>query len=131
MQNASVNKAIFGSDNDALPVRCQAIILTNAGLPLNGPLETNFSVIWMKIQQFSDNKMHLKMSSANWWPFCLSLNVLIDYYHCWNEMLHTTFLLYSKTEILVTNKRRYYFLSCFLNDSQKAVDQSEAMTEKE
>ena len=30
----------------------------------------NFSEILIKIQDFSLMKMHLKMSSAKWWPFC-------------------------------------------------------------
>ena len=35
-----------------------------------GPLETNFSKIQIKIQNFSFMKMHLKKLSANWRPFC-------------------------------------------------------------
>ena len=30
----------------------------------------------IEIKKFSLKKMHLKMLSAKWWPFCLSLNVL-------------------------------------------------------
>ena len=41
-----------------------------------GMSETNFSVILIEIQTFSLKKMHLKMSSGKWWPFCLDLNVL-------------------------------------------------------
>ena len=37
---------------------------------------TYFSKIWSKIQQFSLKKMHLKMSSGKWQPFCLCFNVL-------------------------------------------------------
>ena len=59
------------SDNGLSPGRRQAIIWTNAGILLIGPLETNFSEILIKIQTFSFNKMHLKMSSAKWHPFCL------------------------------------------------------------
>ena len=39
-------------------------------------LGTNFSEILIKIHTFSFKEMPLKMSSANWWPFCLGLNVL-------------------------------------------------------
>ena len=39
-------------------------------------LKTNFSEILSKIHAFSFKKMHLKMSSAKWLPFCLGLNVL-------------------------------------------------------
>ena len=44
--------------------RRQAIIWTNAGILLIGPLGTNFSEVRIKIWNFSFMKMHLKMSSA-------------------------------------------------------------------
>ena len=34
------------------------------------PLGTNLSEIFIKIQNFSSTKMHLKLSSAKWQPFC-------------------------------------------------------------
>ena len=71
---------IIGSDNGLSPDRRQAIIWTNAGLLLIGPIGTNFSEILIGIQTFSFKKMHLNMSSAKWRPFCLSLNVLTDEY---------------------------------------------------
>ena len=70
------NLTIIGSDNGLSPGRRQAIIWTNAGILLIGPLETNFSEISIKIHVFSFKKMHLKMSSGKWRPFCLGLNVL-------------------------------------------------------
>ena len=66
-----------GSDNGLSPGRRQAIIRTNAGMLLIGPLGTNFSEILIKIHTFLLKKMHLKMSSGKWRPFCLCLNVLI------------------------------------------------------
>ena len=69
------NLTIIGSDNGLSPYRRQAIIWTNAGILLIGPLRT-FSEILIYIQTFSFKKMHLKMSSAKWRPFCLGLNVL-------------------------------------------------------
>ena len=69
---------IIGSDNGLSPGRRQAIIWTNAGILLIGPLGTNFSEILMAIETFSFKKMHLKKSSAKWRPFCLGLNVLTD-----------------------------------------------------
>ena len=66
----------IGSENGLLPRRHQAIIWTNAGILLIGPLRTNFSEILINIHTFSFKKMHLKMSSAKWHLFCLSLNVL-------------------------------------------------------
>ena len=71
-------QTIIGSDNGLSPGRRQAIIWTNAGILLNGPLGTNFSEFSIVIQTFSFNEMHLKMSSAKWRPFCLGLSVLID-----------------------------------------------------
>ena len=41
------------------------------------PLGTNFNEISMGIQTFSFKKMHFKLSSAKWRPFCLGLNVII------------------------------------------------------
>ena len=67
---------IIGSDNGLSPDRRQAIIWTNAGLLLIGPLGTNFTEILIKILEFSFKKMRLKLSSAKWRPFCLGLNVL-------------------------------------------------------
>ena len=67
---------IIGSDNGLSPDRRQAIIWTNAGILLIGPWGTNFSEISIGIQTFSFKKMHVKMSSAKWRPFCLGLNML-------------------------------------------------------
>ena len=68
---------IIGSDNGLSPGRRQAIIWTNAGILLIGPLGTNFNEILIGIQTFSFKKMHLKMSSAKRRPFCLGLNMLM------------------------------------------------------
>ena len=64
----------IGSDNDLSPGRHQAIIWTNAGILLIWPYLCE-NVI--EIHTVSMKKMHLKMSSAKWWPFCLSLYVLM------------------------------------------------------
>ena len=42
----------------------------NAGLLSTGPFGTNFDAISIKIQDFSFTKMHLKITSAEWRPFC-------------------------------------------------------------
>ena len=75
----------IGSDNGLSPERRQAIIWTNAGILLIGPLGTNFSEILIEIQTFSLKKIHLKMSSAKCCSFRLGLNVLI---HCALVMLY-------------------------------------------
>ena len=70
------NLTIIGSDNGLSPGRRQAIIWTNAGILLIGPLGTNFSEILTEIITFSFKKIYLKVSSAKWRPFCHGLNVL-------------------------------------------------------
>ena len=69
--------SLIGSDNGLSPGRRQAIIRTNAGILLIGPLGTNFSEIWTGIQTFSLKKIHTKMSSGKCRPFFLGLNVLM------------------------------------------------------
>ena len=70
------NLTVLGSDNGLSPGRRQAIIWTNAGILLIGPLGTNFSEISIEIQTFSLKKIRLKMSSAKYCSFRLGLNVL-------------------------------------------------------
>ena len=69
----------IASDNGLSPGRRQAIIWNNDGILLIWPLGTNFSEISIEIHSFSFKKMHLKMSSGKWRPFCLGLNVLSTY----------------------------------------------------
>ena len=97
MTHICVSKlTIIGSDNGLSPDRRQAIILTNAGILLIGPLGTNFSEILIEILTFSFKKMRLKGSSAKRRPFCLGLNVLIQgqtfchsgHQHYWNQFPH-------------------------------------------
>ena len=76
LRQSDGNLTIIASDYGLSPVRPQAIIWTNAGILLIGPLRTNFNEILIGIQILSFKKMHLKTSSGKWWPFCLSLNVL-------------------------------------------------------
>ena len=68
---------IIGSDNGLSPEWYQAIIWTNAEILLIGPLRSNFSETLSKIYWLLFKKMHLKMLSGKWWPFCLGLNVSI------------------------------------------------------
>ena len=70
----------IGSENGLSPGRRQAIIWTSAGILLIGPLGTNFSETLFEIHTVSFRKMHLKMSSGKWQPFCFGLDVLtIDF----------------------------------------------------
>ena len=90
------NLTIIGSDNGLSPSRRQAIIWTNAGILLIGPLGTNLSEILILTDTFSFKKMHLKVSSVKWRPFCLGLNVLMEtdkgyviYMHnCWDVYIY-------------------------------------------
>ena len=75
---------IIGSDNGLSPGRRQAIIWTNAGTLLIGPLGTNFNETLIEIHTFSFKKIHLKISSGKWRPFCLGLNVLPH----WGRVAH-------------------------------------------
>ena len=70
------NLTNIGSDNGFSPHRYRAIIWTNDGILLIGPLGPNFSEILIDIQPLSFKKMHFKMSSGKWWPFCLRISLL-------------------------------------------------------
>ena len=67
---------IIGSDNGLWLGRYHALIWSSDGVLLISPLGTIFSEILIGNQTISFKKMHLKMSSAKWRPFCLALNVL-------------------------------------------------------
>ena len=95
---------VIGSDNGLSPGRHQAIIWTNAGILLIGPLGTNFREILVKIQIFSIMKMCLKMSSAKWRPFCLGLNVL----NCFNKMVAGQWFVFHVTPELQMYWTRVY-----------------------
>ena len=74
MTHICVSKLIIiGSDNGLSPGRRQTIIQTDGGILLIRQLRTNRSEIRIQILTLSLKKMHLKVSSAKWRPFCLSL----------------------------------------------------------
>ena len=68
--------SIIGSDNSLSPDRCQTIIRTDAGILSIGPIGTIFIEILFEIHKFSFKKIHFKMLSGKWRPFCFSLNVI-------------------------------------------------------
>ena len=90
--NICISKSTnIGWDNGFLPRRHPAIIWTNAGIFLIEPLGTKFSEILFEFHTFFLKKMHLKMSSTKWGPFCLGLDV--NSYSCvdtWNINLIIT-----------------------------------------
>ena len=55
----------IGSDIGLSPGRRQAIIWTNAGILLIGPLRPNFNEILIEIQTFPFKKMHFKCRLPN------------------------------------------------------------------
>ena len=59
------NLTIIDSDNGLSPDRRQAIIWSNAGLLLIGPIGTNFSEILIKILTYSFKKVRLKCRLRN------------------------------------------------------------------
>ena len=62
----------------------KAIIWTNVGLLVIGPLGTNFSETLIEILTFPFKKMRLKVWSAKRRPFCLGLNVLNNNHKIFN-----------------------------------------------
>ena len=98
MTHIGVSKlTIIGSDNGLSPGRRQAIIQTNAGILLIGPLGTIFSEILSEIHLFSYKKIYLKLSSAKLRPFGFGFNVLITTNH---NKAHNTFHIYEWFEFL-------------------------------
>ena len=83
VRHASAIQGSIGSDNSLTPVRCRAIISTNAGTLSIGPLGKKtsvkfdiFSEILIEIQTFSSKNIHLKSWSAKLRPFWRGLNML-------------------------------------------------------
>ena len=70
------NRNIIGSDNDWSPGRRPALISTNAWIFLIWTPTTNFSEILIESHTSSFKKVHFKISSGKWRPFCPGLNVL-------------------------------------------------------
>ena len=90
------NLTIIGSDNGLSPDRRQAITWTNVGILLIWPLGTNVSEMLIEIHTFSIKKIHLKMSSGKWRPFCLGLNVLRwDRMSVMSHQINDDFTIYS------------------------------------
>ena len=83
--------AIIGSDNGLSPSRRQAIIWTNAGILLIGPLGTNFREILNETRIFSFTKIHpkcrLEMAAILSRPQCVKLSLLQVTYSYLHQML--------------------------------------------
>ena len=72
---ALITYAIIGSDNGLSLIRRRTYILSNAELLSIGPLGTNFRENFIEMNTLSIKKIHLKISSVKWWPFCFGLHV--------------------------------------------------------
>ena len=114
----------IGCDNGLSPGRRQAIIWTNARILLIGPLGTNFSEILIEIYTFSSTKMHLKMSSGKWLPFCLGLNVFSN---ARNDPVRIycipDFSIFEKNSIYCLERqfKRWGFVLCFRTNTVKPL----------
>ena len=64
------------SDNGLSPGRRQSIIWTSGGILFIGPQGTKFSRILTEMQTLSSKKIHFKMSSWKWRPFCFGFYML-------------------------------------------------------
>ena len=69
--------AIDGSDNGSSGDWHQAVIWSNSGILLTGPLGTNINEFCTQLPQFSNKKNKLNMPCAKWLPICLGLSVLM------------------------------------------------------
>ena len=107
------NLTNIDSDNGLSPGRRQAIIWTNAGLLLIGPLGTNFSEILIEILTFSLKKMRLKLSSAKRRPFCLGLNELMKMPEIFKRNIFSCFRIRTKV-LLWHNKEDAHTLTLIL-----------------
>ena len=79
-----IQKRHFNSLRPSVAYKDNYVIIgTGNGLSLTQGI--NFSEIQIKILSYSFKKMHLKMLSAKWQPFCAGLNVLKTYraIKCW------------------------------------------------
>ena len=103
---------IIDSDNGLSPDRCQSIIWTNAGILSIGPLRTNFSEILIETLTFSIKKMRSKVSSGKRRPFCLGLNVLMDYisffWGCISYPLNNSFAVHFLSLVWVSNWKHIF-----------------------
>ena len=82
----------MGLCNGLSPGWCQAIIWTNAGILLIGPLGTKLNELLIEIHISSFKKINLNMPSAKWRPVCPGFNMLIQ---VWQWKISRWFLMTS------------------------------------
>ena len=102
------NLTIISSDNGLLPGRCRAIIWTNTGIWLIGPVDINTNEILIEINSFSFKKMHLKMSSAKrrvvlLGPNVLRANMIPEWHKAQHDPVHIVIYLYKAPISYISN----------------------------
>ena len=112
MTHICVNKLIsVGSDNGLSPARHRVIIWTNTAIFIIRTSGTLFSEILIEIHIYPFTKMHLKMSSGKWRPFCLGLNVLMLFImiSIWIRLLNLTLTFYCTLPETMRDPTSYIF----------------------
>ena len=115
---------IIDSDNGFSPGRRQAIIWTDAGILLIGPLGTNFGESLVEIHTFSFKQMHLKMSSRKWRQFfsrrqCVAgFNVI--------RLPYSSGLLYYPKVYIISDKRLQASSKCRLEPNEKLLERKKS-----
>ena len=121
---------IIGSDKSLSPCQHQAIIWTNAGILLIGPLGTNFIEILMEIQIFSLKKMHLKITVACEIAGILSRSQRVNVCNFWLNILLLKYCTVGKyvmltscfgTQIIVVPSQIEYFSKSYMEFIHKLL----------
>ena len=93
---------MIGSDNGLAPGRCQGIYLNQCQVFVNWTLRNKSQWNFNQIPTFSLMKMHLKISSMKWRPFCLGGDELNNWCaeSCWgNAKIYLRFVLFLYTKM--------------------------------
>ena len=93
------------SGNGFSPGRRQAIIWTNAGMFLIGPLGTIVNEILIEIHTFSFKKMHFNMSSGKWLSGCCiySPSFEIQNYICGKQAISPDIIGDSRSAVMIAD----------------------------
>ena len=67
---------IIDSDNSLVALPAPSRYLNQWRDAVNWTIMKKFNEIFIQMYTFSFKKIHLKIASGKWWPFCLGLNVI-------------------------------------------------------
>ena len=117
MMHICISKlSTIGSVNGLLPAGARPLFEPMLGYwQLN--LGINFNEILIKICTFSFKKMHLKMLSGKWWPFCLCLSVLIDQERPFASCMFSTYIslkLFDESAHKIITSSCQFIVNCHL-----------------